>query len=174
MANTIPTVQFADQIFNGTVTFGQPPQFPAGTITNDYIVASAAIDASRLTTHRTETRELAAINVEPATSQYIVVYMAQAAGSLVGFSAALTGALSATTGVVSVDLFRSTAGSTFVSQLSAPIRLGSDNTLLVPETGTLSGSTIVAGDVFALKMTVSTTSAARGVSAALKYAEKFA
>jgi hypothetical protein len=174
MASTIPTVQFADQIFNGTVTFGQAPQFPAGSIGNDEIEASAAIEASKLSCHRTAFDQAAAINVEPASGQYVPIHMSQAAGGLTGFSAAITGVLPATTGVVSVDLFRSTAGATFVSVLSAPVRLGSDNTLLVPELATIATSTMAASDVYAYRMTVSTTTVARGVAIAMKYYEKFA
>lgn len=174
MATTIPTVHFADQIFNGTVTFGQAPQLPTGSIGNDEIEASAAIDASKLTTHRTETRDVTAINVEPASGQYVPLHISQAAGGLLGFSAAITGVLPATTGVVSMELYRSTGGSTFVSVLSAPVRLGSDNTLLVPELATIATSTMAAGDVYAYRMTVSSTSAARGVAVAMKYYEKFA
>jgi hypothetical protein len=174
MANTIPSVHYADQIFNGTCSFGQAPQFPSGAITNEYIAASAAIDASKLTTHRTETREIAAFATEPASGTYVILHTAQAAGGVIGFTAQLTGALSATTGVVAVDLLRSTAGSTPVSVLSAPIRLGSDNSLMVPESGTISTSTMAASDSYFYRVTVSTTSAARGATCAFKYYEKFA
>jgi hypothetical protein len=169
-----PTVFSNTVVFNGGVSFSEAPTLPDGTIDDDAVSATANISASKLITHRTETAELAAINVEPATSQYVTLHMAQAAGTLVGFSAAMTGVLPATTGLVSVNLFRSTAGSTYVSVLSAAIGLGSDNSLLVPETGTIATSTMASGDVYAAKMTVSTTTVARGVAIAMKYSEKYA
>lgn len=170
-----PTVFANHTVFNAEVSFSQAPTFPDGAISNANIAASANVDASKLQTHRTENRELAAFNVEPVTtaSTYVTLHIAQAAGGSLGFAAMLTGTLPATTGVVSIDLFRSTAGSTYVSILSAPIALGSDNTVRVSEAGTISTSTIASGDVFAYKMTVATTSAARGVALSYKYWEKF-
>jgi len=170
-----PTVFANNVVFNSDVSFGQPPTFPDGSITNAMIASLASIDASKLKTHRTVTAELAAFSTEPVTtaSTYVTLHIAQAAGGSLGFTAMITGTLPATTGVVSIDLFRSTAGSTYVTILSAPIALGSDNTVRVPESGTISTSTIASGDVFAYKMTVGSTSAARGVAVSFKYYESF-
>lgn len=170
-----PTVFSNVVVFNDAVSFSQAPTFPNGAIENSDIAASADIEASKLQTHRTATVEAAAYNVEPVTtaSTYAVFHIAQAAGGSVGFTAMMTGVLPATTGIVSIDLFRSTAGSTFVSILSAPIALGSDNTVRVPESGTISTSTIASGDVFAYKMTVGSTGTARGVALSFKYYEKY-
>ena len=170
-----PTVFANDTVFNAGVSFSSAPTFPDGSITSANIASLANIDASKLQSHRSECRELAAINVEPVStpSTYVVIHVAQAAGGSLGFVGQITGVLPATTGVVSLDLFRSTAGSTFVSILSAPILLGSDNTVRVSESGTIATSTIASGDVFAYKMAVGSTSAARGVSLAYKYWEKY-
>ncbi len=168
-----PDVHYADHVFNGTVSFGAPPNLPAGCIGDAEIESGAQIDASKLNTHRTETKEIAAINVEPTSTQYLVLHMAQAAGGVVGFTAAITGVLPATTGVCTVNLYKSTAGSTFASVLSAAILLDSADSLLVANTGTLSATTMASGDIFAVKATVATTSALRGVSCAFKYYERY-
>ena len=64
-------------------------------------------------------------------------------------------------------------GSTFASVLSAAILLDSADSLLVANTGTLSATTMASGDIFAVKATVATTSALRGVSCAFKYYERY-
>lgn len=169
-----PDVFNADVIYNGTVSFGQTPNFPAGAVTNTAIASLAAIDASKLNCHRAVTYQFAAPTVEPAASTYIVIHTANAAGGLIGIKATITGTLSGAGDPVGVNLYRSTAGSTFATVLSSTISMGSTNTLLVPASGTISNSTMAASDLLALKCTLAGTSTiARGLAVTVTYYEKY-
>ncbi len=167
-----PTQFQNDVVFNAAVSFAQAPTFPGASITDDDISGSADITYSKLQAHATQCVELAGFATEPVSGTYVPLHLSSAVGGIVGFQAQMTGVLPATTGVVSIELYRCTSGSTPVSILSAPVRLGSDNSLMVPEAGTISTSTMIAGDSYYARMTVSTTTVARGVICALKYYEK--
>jgi len=167
-----PTQFQNDVIFNGAVSFAQAPTFPGASLDDDDIAASADIEYSKLQTHATQVLELASFATEPVSGTYVPMHTAFAAGGIVGFNAQVTGTLPGTTAVISINVYRCTSGSTPVSILSAAVTLGSTNALMVPATGTVSTSTMIAGDSYFARMTLATTTVGRGVSCALKYYER--
>jgi hypothetical protein len=170
-----PTVFPNPVIFNDVASFSQVPNFPSGSVDNNAVVATANIDASKLICHRSYTYNHAAPTVEPAASTYILLHTANAAGALVGLKAQITGTLSGAGDPVGINLYRSTAGSTFATVLSTTLVLGSTAALMVPVNGTISTSTFSANDSFAFKCTLAGTSTvARGVSVTLTWYEKYA
>lgn len=171
-----PDIFNADIVFNGTCSFSQDPSLPSGAVGNNEIEASANIDASKLVCHRAVTNVFAAPTVEPAASTYVIVHIAQAAGTLIAFQGVNSGTLAGSTSTgFGLNLFKSTGGGAFSTVLSSTLRFDSTNTVRVATSGTISSSTFSAGDIFAMTCTLSGTStAARGAAACMTWEEKYA
>jgi len=171
-----PTIFSNSVIFNDSVSFAQAPDFPSAAISDDDVSGSANIAASKLICHAAATYQFAAPTVEPAASTYQVIHISGAAGTIVGVQGVITGTIpSSTANTVKLNLYRSTAGSTFASVLSTPLAFDNASVLLVPQTATISNTTMASGDVWAFTCTLTGTSTnARGFAAKLKFAEKYA
>ena len=171
-----PDIFNADIVFNGTCSFSQDPSLPSGAVGNNEIEASANIDASKLVCHRAVTNVFAAPTVEPAASTYVIVHIAQAAGSLISFQGVNSGTLAGSTSTgFGLNLFKSTSGGAFATVLSSTLRFDSTNTVLVRTAGTIASATFSAGDIFAMTCTLSGSStAARGAAACMTWSEKYA
>ena len=171
-----PDIFNADIVFNGTCSFSQDPSFPSGAVGNNEIEASANIDASKLVCHRAVTNVFAAPTVEPAASTYVIVHIAQAAGSLIAFQGVNSGTLAGSTSTgFGLNLFKSTGGGAFATVLSSTLRFDSTNTVRVYAGGTIASTTFSAGDIFAMTCTLSGSStAARGAAACMTWYEKYA
>lgn len=87
--------------------------------------------------------------------QTLDLYIARAAGVVVSFEAAITGALADDASRhVYVDLHKSTGGGAFATLLSAPIDLTSSSTLRVAVAAAFSSSALVDGDILRAIVTV--------------------
>ncbi len=171
-----PTIFSNSVIFNDSVSFAQAPDFPSAAISDDDVSGSANIAATKLICHSAAAYQFAAPTVEPAASTYQVVHISGAAGTIVGVQGVITGVIpSSTANTVKLNLFRSTAGSTFATVLSTPLAFDNASVLLVPQTATIANTTMATGDIWAVTCTLAGTSTnARGFAVQLKFAEKYA
>lgn len=113
--------------------------FPAASITNAAVSATAAIDATKLE-HRH--RITYAQPNTSAADETIVIYNAKAAGTVNAFSA---GSIAIAVGAATCTFDLKKNGTTI---LSAVITIDSGNTNYVAEAGTISSAAYVAGDTF--------------------------
>ncbi len=135
-----------DMSITGSWTFSRMPQFPAGGITGAMIATFAAIPASSVIHHfAAHYHQNPGANAVAETTD---VHIAQAAGTVKSFQAALTGVVPSVDRTVTLDLQRSTGGGAFATVLSAVITLSTSNTIRVAVAATISSAAYVAGDVF--------------------------
>lgn len=129
---------------------------PDSTVTNAKVSASAAIAATKLEhqfpVHYSQAPGSAIV---AATTDLHIVY--GATGTIVQFEAAITGSVTAGDYTATLDLQKSTGGGSFASVLSASLVLDSANTIRVPESATLSSTSLVDGDILRLVVTVAGT-----------------
>jgi hypothetical protein len=134
-------------------------------VSNADVSASAAIAASKLIHHFPVTAQVSASTVNPVASTGMV-HIAKEAGSVLRFEGIVEVIASSTSNTVTVDLLKSTAGSTYATVLSTGIVFASTSSARVPVTGTVSGSTYVDGDSFKYSVAVvgSTATQATGLA----------
>ena len=123
-------------------------------------VGDSAVDATRPLgrtkswhqTHRSGGQAPGSVVV----AQTLDLFIANGAGTLVSFKAAITGTLATDASRhVQVDLQKSTGGGTFATMLSGVIDLTSASTLRTAVNAALSSSALVAGDILRAIVTVS-------------------
>ena len=176
MATTPPTVAYADQIFQGTVTFGAAPNFPTGSITAASIAASAGIEYTKLVNSRAFDQELFVEGLSiTALASKLVHICRGTSGTWIGLDAVLGSSMTSPSSV-SIDLQKSTIGSTvFASVLSTPINLGATSEEFTRYSATFAstGSPMLVGEAWRLVITVAgtTASAAKGLLVTGTYAE---
>ena len=120
---------------------------PAGSIGDDAIEAAAGIAASKLEHQFPHPyRQAPGSAIVAATEDLHIVQ--GAAGSVVSFEAAITGAI-ATGGdrTVTVDLQKSTGGGAFATVLSAAISFSNADTLRTAKAVAIASASLVAGDI---------------------------
>lgn len=132
---------------------------PTGGITNTMIKAAAGINASKIVRHQSIDNELfgPATTVTALTKDVHIVR--GATGTLVGFQAAINGAIA--TGAdrtVTVELLKSTGGGSFSTVLSGTIDFTDASVLRTAVSAVISNTSLVAGDL--LRITVAVAGAA--------------
>ncbi len=137
-------------------------QYKPASIFNAAISATAAIAASKLQ-HRHKAGTNFGIEEDAApstgTTYSFIVFRASAACTVNAFRALMTDTGSQTNANdFAFDLKRATAGSgSFASILSATVDIDSDSTDNTAATGTLSATTLAAGDVLLIEVTTPAT-----------------
>lgn len=126
---------------------------PNGGITNTMIASSAGIEATKLEHQHTLSHYQTTGTAVVAAVQD--VFIARSSGTIVSIEAAVTGAI-ATGGdrTVTVDVHKSTAAGAFATVLSGTIVLDNTSVLRTLETGTISGTTFIDGDILRIVITV--------------------
>jgi hypothetical protein len=159
-----------DVVFNGTVTL------PSATITNDMVNSGAAI-AHTKAQHRYQ-----ATSIQGATSAVVanrsMLHYAYRAGTVLSGYAMVYTAAASTGRTVTVDVLKSTGGTTGTSILTGTVVFNSTHGgSRTPHVLTLSGTpTLAQGDVLMSKVTVagSTGTQALGLLVAVNIAENAA
>lgn len=154
-----------------------PIQFPSGAITKAMIKAGAGIEASKFVRHQSIDTELfvAGATVTALTKDIHIVR--GAIGTMVGFQAAICGAIATGTDrTVTVDLQKSTGGAAFATVLSSTIGFTNASTLRTAVAAVFSATSLVAGDILRIVITVAGSDAAQatGLVATLIYEEEYA
>lgn len=170
-----PDIISNDIMITGKASFSQTPNLPANSITNTMVTAGSSIDASKLIVHERQTYTFAQASVEPTASTFVVIHIAEAPGTILNFSAVVTGTLPGTTNEVQTNLFRSTAGGAFATVLSSTVLVSSTATLRVKTAGTIASTTYTTGDLLAVNCTLAGTSTtSRGLAVSIRVAEQYA
>jgi hypothetical protein len=149
---------------------------PASGITNYMIAASPPIDANKLYRHQSIDRELFGPAVTVAALTTDVHIVRGTAGTLVGFQAAICGTIA--TGAdrtITVDLQKSTGAGAYSTVLSGTIGFTNASVLRTAVSGTFSNTSLVAGDILRVIVTVAGSASAQalGLVATLTYAEQY-
>jgi len=121
-------------------------EFTGGGLRNSDIATGAAIAASKLKHQYTIDVELAEQGTEIAAVEKLLHIVRGTTATLVSFEGIIV-VQGATSGTVTVDLQRSTAGGAFASITTTDIILQYNSTILVPIAATLSTTSLVDGDV---------------------------
>lgn len=145
------TIQDGDLHVRGTmscVSFSPP----AGSIPKAAIPAAAGIEASKLVRHQSIDVELCApgSNIAAITK---LIHIARAAGTLMSFEVAITGAMTGDR-TVTIDLQRSTAGGAFATVLTATLGLSSSTVVRTATAATILTTAVADGDIYQIVVTV--------------------
>lgn len=135
---------------------------PSGSVTNSTVAAGAAIDAAKVE-HLVKAKTDFGVDFDgtPATDEAIV-YVATGAATIRRFSAVLieTGTSSSD---ISFDLKKASSGSkTFTTVLSGTVDFDFNDTDNTVQTGSLSATTLAAGDVLRIDITATDTTGVQG------------
>jgi hypothetical protein len=131
-----------DYVFTGSVTFVGQVSITGGYITNTAVAAAAGIAASKLQHQHQPVVSSADQNTTIASSRQVIHCCRGATATITSFNACLTVLANAGAATVTVDLLKN--GTTI---LTAPISISSADAIRSLEAGTLSSSSLVAGDI---------------------------
>lgn len=166
------TIIDQDMHIRGTLS-AQTLAPPAGCITDAAVAASAAIDASKLIRHQSVDVELCPLGTNVAAINKLL-HIARAAGTLMGFEVAITGAMTGDR-TVTIDLQRSTGGGAFATVLTATIGLTSATVVRTATAGTINTTAVADGDIYQIVVTLGGSSGtlAQGLLATLHLEEQY-
>lgn len=147
--------------FSDTVNFGKVPVLPDGSINRSALVASGAnLDEAGLEHRHTLIQAWPSGADVSAGTQ--LLHTAYRAGTVLNVSVAIDVAPSTSGSPATVDVMKSSAGSSFSTILSAPVAISSTCTARSVLTGTLSGTpTLAQGDILEVVVTSSGTTGTR-------------
>lgn len=177
MANRItpPDVLWNDTVFNGSVSFGTAPSFPAGAIDNADIAEAAGIDYSKLINERKQSHEVFAegVSIIAVPSKFATI-VTGTSGTQIGLDAVIGSTMGAST--ATIDLMKGTIGSTaFATVLSTPIALTSTSALFTRYSATFAttGLPMLVGESYRIVVTITgtTASAAKGLWVTHRWSE---
>ena len=156
---SVPSRIEGDLYINGNLS-SKTQSYPAGSVTNASIVASAGIAASKVIHQFQVGGELVAAGtvVDDMTKLLHAVY--GATGTIVRAEAFITTVASSSGSTIAVDLHKSTGGGAFATILSSPLTITSTATVRVPQALTISNSALVDGDLLQAVVTTPNSSAA--------------
>jgi GH43 family beta-xylosidase len=147
---------FGDNLHvQGTIS-ARTINLPADSVNNAAVIAAAGISASKVEQQHSVRHETAdGTAVAASTNQVFIAY--GATGTVVAFRVACT---VAPTGAdtVTVDLQKSTGGAAFATVLTGVVTLNVSSVARVVQSGTISATSFVAGDIFRIVVTASGTS----------------
>lgn len=155
--------------FQAAVTFSGGATLPAGSITNESIVASASIVVTKLHHRYKESFTVAAGVAASSISHPLSVI--ENSGSIESFEVTPLVIPASTVSKYDVDLEVAAAGSTFVSILSAPITIGASDTNLTPRAATITTSTLIDGNSLQIRITPTGSSLGSGLVAMARWNE---
>ncbi len=167
------TIIDSDQHVRGTsscVTLA----IPAGTILDAAVGASAAIQAKKVVRHQSIDVELFGPATTITALSKDIHIVRGATGTLIGFEIACCGTIA--TGAdrtVTVDLHKSTGAGAFATVLSATAGLTNVSVLRTAVAATISGTSLVDGDILRIIVTVAGSASAQalGLIATCTYEE---
>ena len=169
----IPSQLQGDFEFPGTVRITGTATLPDGTITNAMVSASAAFAHTKLEHRYQASHILESTAAVIQASKHI--FHAYRPCTVLGGAAVVETIADSTGRVVTVDILKSTAGSTYSSILSASLTFNSTNaTARTPKAFSLSGTpTLLQGDILKTSITVagSTGTQAKGLGVFLNLYE---
>lgn len=172
MAASIITEAYTE--LRGGLTVLQSLNVPSGSITNDAFSTSSTqrLAASKSVHQQHMSAELAEQNTAVAAIEKLL-FIANASGTLDGFSAAVVTVADDASRTIDVDLQKSTGGGAFTTVLSASSDFTNSSTALTAVDSTISSASYVAGDIFKIVVTVAGGSGnqAKGLIATLTKSE---
>jgi len=159
MAELRPTDDFN---FQGAVTFSGGVTLPAGSVLNAGIGANAAIEVTKM---RHRYKEILNIgSTIEVTAILFPVATIEAAGSIESFEVFPPSVPTPSPDTIgySIDLEKSTGGSTFVSILAAALTIGASDTDKVIRAATITTSTLSDGDALQIRVLLTGSSGTQG------------
>lgn len=149
-----PSRHIGDQEFAGSVNFTKSVSFPSGTV-DEAAMDPAAVLPHTILVHRMGIRT-ALPTTEPVIADKRIVHVAYRDGTILGVDAAVYLIASSTTRTVTLDILKSTGGTTGTSILSTPLVFNSTNSSnRTTKAAVLSGTpTLLNGNLLIRKITV--------------------
>lgn len=161
-----PTRHVGDQEFAGDVVFTAGVALPDNIIDEDQLKAGANLPHTKLT-HRMGIRNTMETTDSVIASKQII-HQAYRDGTVLGLDASVYTAADSTGRVVTIDILKSTGGTTGTTILSTPLTMNStDTTARTVRTGSLSGvPTLLNGNLLIRKITVAGSTGAQALGLA--------
>lgn len=174
----VPTIIPTDVHVGGTLS-AESIRYPSASVTNEAIIGSAGISASKQEGwfYKFDELYVEGTRVNPLASRMLHTVRGTS-GTLLSFAGIQQTVATSTAELWYLDLQRQTASTTWVTILTTQIAFASSDAARVPKVGTFSTAALVSGDSLRCVVTTtmgagSTSNYAQGIGCLLKWSETY-